>query len=86
MLDSAIYYIESESQDGRSQLSHDGVIVASFASHEDALRLATHLARSASEMGMYARVVERAGNRRPAIIFEREPIDDAHLPWDAIDG
>lgn len=81
MLESADYYVEFDGFEGRSMISHDGVAVARFESHNDALRMATHLANSASELGMYARVIEVDDDRRGSIVFERDPIDEADLPW-----
>lgn len=84
MLESAVYYVEFDGLEGRSMISHDGVAVARFESHDDALRMATHLAHSASELGMYARVIEVDDHRRGSIVFEREPIDETDLPWDDV--
>ena len=85
MFDSAIYYIENEGPDGRVPISHDGIRVASFASRDDAARLATHLASIAAEMGMHGRVIDRGG-RRPSVIFDRGPIAEADLPWQAVEA
>ena len=84
MLDSAIYYVEFDIGAGRSLVYHDGLQVASFASHDDALRVAAHLAGSASELGMYSRVVELADEGPASIVFERDPIREADLPWHAL--
>jgi hypothetical protein len=84
MLDSATYYVEYDGGEGRSLVHHDGLQVASFASHDDALRIATHLASSAAELGMYSRVVELGDNRHASIVFERDPIPEADLPWHAL--
>lgn len=86
MFDSATYYIEAAAHDGRFPISHDGVRVASFASRDDAARLAMHLATIAAEMGMHGRVIDRGLDRRPFIIFDRAPIAEADLPWHAVDA
>ena len=85
MLDSATYYVDADERDGRSYVVHDGVTIASFESRDYALRMATHLACSASELGMSSRVVELFDEHRTEVIFERDAIDEADLPWDAID-
>ncbi|MCX5514043.1 hypothetical protein C3941_21780 [Kaistia algarum] len=85
MLDFATYYIEYDGGGQRSLLHRDGLPVASFASHDDALRSATNLASSAAELGMYSRVIELGDDLHGSIVFEREPISDSDLPWHALD-
>lgn len=84
MFDSAIYYIEAAAADGRFPISHDGARVASFASRDDAARLAMHLATIASEMGLHGRVIDRGFDRKPMVIFDRAPIPETDLPWEAV--
>lgn len=77
MIDPAVYYVEPTDQPDYTEVWHDNVSIGAFCTRDLALSMATHLARSATDLGIPSRVIEVREDRRATIVFEGEPASSA---------